>query len=61
MRALSLWNSPVRLWFNRVDEVREFMGVLDKKHRCIISYQVKYPLFGIKLCGKSANIPDRVC
>ena len=37
------------------------MRVLNEKHRRVIADQIENPLFGIKLGGKAADIPDGVC
>ena len=60
MRALALWDGPMWLRFYGVDEIREFMCILNKKDRRIIPYQIKDALFSIKFCRKSPNIPDRI-
>jgi hypothetical protein len=44
-----------------MDKVRKFMRVLNEKHRGVIADQIENTLFGIKLGGKAADIPDGVC
>lgn len=61
MRTLSLRYGPVGLRFYRMDKVRKFMRVLNEKHRRVIADQIESPLFGIKLGGKAADIPDGIC
>ncbi|CCK06684.1 hypothetical protein BN128_514 [Cronobacter sakazakii 696] len=60
MRALALRDSPVRLRLHGMDEIRKFMGILNKKHRRIVADQIENPFFGIKLGGEAANIAHRI-
>ena len=60
MGALALRDSPMRLRFNRMDEIREFMGILNKEDGSIVSHQVENALFSVKLGRKSPYIPDRI-
>ncbi len=60
MGAGTLRDCPVRLGFDRVNKVREFMGVLNKEHRRVVAHQIENPLFGIKLGGETADISHRI-
>ncbi len=60
MRALALRDSPVRLRLHGMNEIRELMGVLNKKHRRIVADQIENPFFGIKLGGEAADIAHRI-
>ena len=37
------------------------MRVLNEEHRGVIAHQIENTLFGIKLGGKAADIPDGIC
>ncbi|CCJ84202.1 hypothetical protein BN133_579 [Cronobacter dublinensis 582] len=58
--ALTLRHGPVRLRLHGVDEVREFMGVLNEKDRRVVAHQVENPFFGIELGGEAADIAYRI-
>ena len=37
------------------------MRILNEEHRGVIAHQIENTLFGIKLGGKAADIPNRIC
>ena len=37
------------------------MRILNEEHRGVIAHQIENTLFGIKLGGKAADIPDGIC
>lgn len=58
MGALALRDSPMWLRFNRMDEIWEFMGILNKEDGSIVSHQVENALFSVKLGRKSPLTSD---
>ena len=60
MGALALRDSPMRLRFYRMDEIREFMGILNEEDWRVVSHQIENALLSIKFGRKSSNISDRI-
>lgn len=50
----------MRLGFYRMNEIREFMRVLNKKYGRVVTHQIEDTLFGVKLGGKSTDIPHGI-
>ncbi len=50
------------MWFgfHCMNKVGEFVRILNKKHRRIVTDQIEDPFFGIELGGKTANIPHGI-
>lgn len=48
------------LRFHRMDDVREFDGVLDKEHRNIVPNDVPVALLSVKLDSETADITNGV-
>ena len=59
-RRTSLRDLILRLWFDGVNKVREFYGVLDKKYGYVVSNKVPVSFFCIEFRCKSAYIPNGV-
>src|SRR4030042_4414697 len=50
-----------RITFLRMDEIREFFGILDEENRCVVSDQIPVAFLGIELYSKSSGISLGVC
>ena len=47
MGRLRLGKAPIGFLFGRVDNIRKFDGVLNKKHRYVVPDKIPVPFFGI--------------
>ena len=56
----ALWDLIVRLGFYRVNEIREFMRVLNEEHRRVVADEIINAFVGIELGGPAANITHGV-
>ncbi|CAH0211781.1 hypothetical protein SRABI106_01769 [Rahnella aquatilis] len=61
VRTRPLRDFVMRFGFYRMHKIREFMGILNKEHRCIVTDQVVNAFIGIKLGRPAADITHGIC
>ncbi len=50
----------MRFWFYRMDKIREFMRILNKEDRCVVTNKVKNTLFSVELGREATDISHRI-
>ena len=61
VRRLRLWDVDIRLGLRRMNEVREFDGVLDEEHGNVIADDIPVSLLRIQLYGETAYVAREIC